>query len=165
LNNIYPTHTEISDILIVILYVNFFHSMELIITVSKTRSHWTSHSFVHSIYCHRINDRLWLKETSAGLCSGYTQWVWNSWEYEKVWEKAKKLIHEDTTNIKPRQKNRDIHTKTDRQADTHTHTDTNTHTHENPACIQGILNLTCNSWNPGGKLMRGPFQLLRKDQT
>jgi hypothetical protein len=26
--------------------------------------------------------------------------VWEIWEYEKAWEKAKKLIHEDTTNIK-----------------------------------------------------------------
>jgi hypothetical protein len=67
--------------------------------------------------------------------------VWNSWEYEKVWEKAKKLIHEDTTNIKCKQINRHVHTKTERQVHARAHTHTHTHTHtppRNPACIQGM---------------------------
>jgi pantothenate kinase-related protein Tda10 len=53
--------------------------------------------------------------------------VWEIWEYEKLWEKAKKLIHEDTTNIKRREKDR--HTQKHRQAHKHTHEHTQTHTH------------------------------------
>jgi hypothetical protein len=54
--------------------------------------------------------------------------VWKIWEYEKLWEKAKKLIHEDTTSIKCRGKYRHT-TKTDRQTHKHTHEHTQTHTH------------------------------------
>ena len=44
-----------------------------------------------------------------------------------VWETAKKLIHEDTTNIKHRPKNKHIHIKSDWQTGRHTHTHTHTH--------------------------------------
>jgi histone deacetylase complex regulatory component SIN3 len=122
-------NTEIRDALIDILGVNCFHSIELITKLSKRRSHWTSHSFFHCIYCRRINDRFWFEETSTGLRSRYPQWVWKIWEYEKVWETAKKLMHEITTNIKCREKYR--HTQKHRQAHklTHEHTQTHTHTH------------------------------------
>jgi hypothetical protein len=99
ISHTHSQNTEIRDLLIVTLGVNCFHSIELITPVSKTRTHWTSHSYLHCFYCHRINDRFWIEETSAGLRSRYPQWVWEMWEYEKTWEKAKKLIHEDTANI------------------------------------------------------------------
>jgi hypothetical protein len=77
--------------------------------------------------------------------------------------------------------NADTHTNKDRQTGTQAHTRTHAnkptqkHTHghahartpkpRNPACIQGMTNLTCHSWNPGLKLMRGHFLLSRKDQA
>jgi hypothetical protein len=136
-------NTEMTDALIVILGVNCFHSIELISTVSK-RSHWTSHSFFHCIYCHRINDRFWFEESSTGLLSRYPQWVWKIWECEKLWETAKKLIHEDARNIKRRekyrhtQKHRQAHKHTQEHRQTHTNTHTRTQKPRNPACIQGL---------------------------
>jgi hypothetical protein len=93
------SHTQISDILIIILYMNFLPSIYWIATLNKTRSHLTLDTLVHSNYFNSVNDRFQFKECSACLNTGYTQWEWNSLEYENVWERAKKLIFEETTNI------------------------------------------------------------------
>ena len=91
ISNRLSQNSDFRDALVVILGVNCFHSIELNTTVSKRRSHWTSHTLFHCICCHHINDRFWFEETSTGSRSKCTQWVWEIWEYEKVWEKAKKL--------------------------------------------------------------------------
>jgi hypothetical protein len=104
------TQTQISDILIVILYMNFLPSIYLIATLSKTRSNLTLNTLVHSIYFNSVNDRFLFKECSACLNRGYTQWVWNSSQYENLVERAKKLIHKGTMNF--------THTQTDTQRQT-----------------------------------------------
>jgi hypothetical protein len=101
--------------------------MELITALSKTRSHGTSHSLLHSMCFPRGNERFWLKETFAWLRSGNSQRVWNSCEFENLWQGAKKLIHEDTTGIKQTQGQTHIHK--DKQRGRHTDTNTHTHTH------------------------------------
>jgi hypothetical protein len=60
-----------NDILILILYVNFLHSTDLITTFSKTKRHGTSHSLVHSIYFNRLTRR---------LLHAYTAGTLNEWE-------------------------------------------------------------------------------------
>jgi hypothetical protein len=53
---------------------------------------------VQSNSFHRVKDRFWLKKSYRWINRGIIQWVWNSLWCANLLERAKKLIHYDTTN-------------------------------------------------------------------